>query len=47
MEKIASNPALSGNLPLVKTLVSAFPKLLDSTTRIELGFNFVPYTLSK
>lgn len=47
VEKIASNPALSGNLPLVKTLVAAFPKLLDSTTRIELGFNFVPYASSK
>ncbi len=43
IEKISSNPALSHHLEMIKVLVAAFPDLLDSTTRIELGFNFLPY----
>ncbi len=44
IEKISENPALAGHLTLIKVLIAAFPELLDTTTRIELGFNFVPYT---
>ncbi len=43
IEKISANPSLSGYLPVIKALVAAFPQLLSTTTRIELGINLLPY----
>lgn len=43
IEKISANPSLSGYLPVIKALVAAFPQLLATTTRIELGFNLTAY----
>lgn len=43
IDKISANPSLSGYLPVIKALVAAFPQLLSSTTRIELGINLLPY----
>ena len=43
IEKISANPSLSGYLPVIKALVAAFPKLLSTTTRIELGVNLTAY----
>lgn len=44
IEKISANPSLSGYLPVIKALVAAFPQLLSTTTRIELGVNLIPYS---
>lgn len=43
IEKISANPSLSGYLPVIKALVAAFPQLLSTTTRIELGINLTAY----
>lgn len=43
IEKISANPSLSGYLPVIKALVAAFPRLLATTTRIELGINLTAY----
>lgn len=43
IEKISANPSLSGYLPVIKALVAAFPQLLSTTTRIELGINLIAY----
>lgn len=43
IEKISANPSLSGYVPVIKALVAAFPQLLSTTTRIELGINLIPY----
>ena len=43
IEKISANPSLSGYVPVIKTLIAAFPQLLASTTRIEFGINLIPY----
>ncbi len=42
-EAVATNPMFAHQLPVVKKLLAAFPQLLDSTTKIELGINLVPY----
>lgn len=43
IEKISANPSLGGYLPVIKALVTAFPQLLATTTRIELGINLTAY----
>lgn len=43
IEKISANPSLSGYVPVIKALVAAFPQLLATTTRIELGINLTAY----
>lgn len=42
IEKTSANPSLIGYLPLIKALVAAFPQLLATTTRLELGINLLP-----
>lgn len=43
MEKIAANPSLASHSVLLKALMQVFPRILETTTRMELGFNLAAY----